>query len=106
MKDTKRNIIKNSSSSSADVDEDIVVGCQLVAVVHKLRPKKMALVTFYVATAFAVCYIQCTYAAAKTIQVHFFTHIYQATFSIRTYVAVSLNKRLRQHATADANLRP
>jgi hypothetical protein len=68
------------------------VGCRLVAIVRKLRPKKITHVTFYVAAAFATANVGMLWL--KQIR-NIFLRIY-ASFSIRTYVAVFLNKRLRQ----------
>jgi len=68
------------------------LGCRLVAVVRKLRPKKMTRVTFYVTTAFATANVRML--RLKQIR-YIFLRIY-AWFSIRTYVAVFLNKWLRQ----------
>jgi hypothetical protein len=68
------------------------MGCRLVAVVRKLRPKKMTRIPFYVATAFATANVRML--GLKQIR-YIFLRKY-AYFSICTYVAVFLNKRLRQ----------
>ena len=68
------------------------LGCRLVTVVSKVRPKKMTRVTFYVTTAFATANVRML--RLKQIR-YIFLRIY-ASFSKRTYVAVFLNKRLRQ----------
>jgi hypothetical protein len=79
-----------------------VVGCRLVPVVRKLRPKKMTRVTFYVATAFATSNVRML--RLKQFRYIFLRiYAYMRLLAYASYVAVFLTNGYLN--AMDANLR-